>query len=255
VTILSSRSLALWLLGYPDAAQRDNDDALKKAREIGQAATLMTALSRIAITNTVFRDYVAATAQAQELVALAEEKGSLYWKVIGMLVRGSVLALTGRASEAVEMLISGISAYRTTGGTIYTPLTFPILARAHTQLGQFEEAWRCIGEAMTAVETAKEKWCEAEVHRVAGEIALKCPEPDAPKAEAYFERALAVARQQQAKSWELRAAMSMARLWRDQGKPQQARELLTPIYDWFTEGFNTRDLQEAKALLEELASA
>ena len=88
---------------------------------------------------------------------------------------------------------------------------------------------------------------------MAGEIALKSPTPDAAKAEAYFEQALTVARSQQAKSWELRAAMSLARLWRDQGKPQQAHELLAPIYGWFTEGFGTRDLMEAKALLEELA--
>ena len=92
---------------------------------------------------------------------------------------------------------------------------------------------------------ANESWYEADIHRIAGEIALKSPEPDAVKAEAYFERALAVARQQQAKSWELRAAMSMARLWRDQGKPQQARELLAPVYGWFTEGFDTLDLREA----------
>ena len=117
-----------------------------------------------------------------------------------------------------------------------------------------EIAWRCINEAMASVKTTKEKWFEAEVHRVAGELSLLAPEPDATKAEAYFERALAVAHQQQAKSWELRAAMSLARLWRDQGKPQQARELLAPVYGWFTEGFDTRDLKEAKALLEELAS-
>ena len=106
---------------------------------------------------------------------------------------------------------------------------------------------------MTSIETRKETWFEAEVNRIAGEIALMSPRADLSKAQAYFERALAVARQQQAKSWELRAAMSMARLWRDQGKPQQARELLAPVYDWFTEGFDTRDLKEAKALLEELA--
>ena len=94
--------------------------------------------------------------------------------------------------------------------------------------------------------------CEAEVHRVAGEIALLSPERDVAKAEAYFERALAVARQQQAKSWELRASVSMARLWRDQGKPQQARQLLAPVYSWFTEGFDTLDLKEAKALLDEV---
>ncbi len=125
---------------------------------------------------------------------------------------------------------------------------------AYAQLGQFNEACRSIGDAVTAMETTKEKWFEADIHRIAGEIALMSPEADAAKAQEYFERALAVARQQQAKSWELRAAMSMARLWRDQGKPQQARELLAPVYGWFTEGFDTRDLKEAKALLEELAA-
>src|SRR5262249_13754843 len=125
---------------------------------------------------------------------------------------------------------------------------------AHTHLGQVEDAWRYIGEAMSTTYATKERWTEAEINRVAGEIALKLPEPDAEKTQAYFERPLTVARQQQAKSWELRACTSLARLWRDQGKVQQARELLAPVYGWFTEGFGTRDLKEAKALLEELAS-
>jgi predicted ATPase len=128
------------------------------------------------------------------------------------------------------------------------------LALAHAELSEFNEAWRYIGEAMTAVETTKNRWFEAEVHRIAGEIALMSPEWDTGKAEAYFERALAIARQQQAKSWELRAAMSMARLWRDQGKRDEVRDLLAPVYDWFTEGFDTLDLKQAKALLDELAS-
>ena len=106
---------------------------------------------------------------------------------------------------------------------------------------------------MTEVETTKERWCEAEINRIKGEIALKLPRLGSSQAGAYFEHALAVARKQQAKSFELRAAMSMARLWRDQGKPQQARDLLAPVYGWFTEGFDTRDLKEAKALLAELA--
>jgi predicted ATPase len=106
---------------------------------------------------------------------------------------------------------------------------------------------------MAVLDATKERWCEAEVHRTAGEVALQSPNPDTAKAEAYFERALAVARQQQAKSWELRAAMSMARLWRDQRKREEARELLAPIYGWFTEGFDTLDLKEAKKLLDELA--
>jgi predicted ATPase len=102
------------------------------------------------------------------------------------------------------------------------------------------------------VETTKERWCEADIHRTAGEVTLMSPEPDAAKAEAYFERALSVARAQQAKSWELRTATSLARLWHDQGKRDEARNLLAPIYAWFTEGFDTRDLKEAKALLDEL---
>jgi predicted ATPase len=135
---------------------------------------------------------------------------------------------------------------------MWMPLWLSYLTRANAEIGQFDDARRCIGEAMAAVETAKERWCEAEVNRIAGEIALLSPEPDAARAEQYFERALAVARAQQAKSWELRAAMSMARLWRDQGKRNEARDLLTPVYNSFTEGFDTLDLKEAKALLEML---
>ena len=135
---------------------------------------------------------------------------------------------------------------------MFLPLWLSHLALARRQLGEFDTAWRCVDQAMTAIASSGERWCEAEVHRVAGEIALQSPERDAAKAETYFERALSVARQQQAKSWELRAAMSMARLWRDQGKRDEARELLAPVYGWFTEGFDTLDLKEARALLDEL---
>jgi predicted ATPase len=128
------------------------------------------------------------------------------------------------------------------------------LARAYADIGQSDDAWRSIVEAMALIETTKQNLFEADTCRTAGEIALMSAKPDTEKALEYFERALSVARQQQAKSWELRAAMSLARLWRSQGKKQQARELLAPVYGWFTEGFNTLDLKEAKALLEELAS-
>jgi hypothetical protein len=122
------------------------------------------------------------------------------------------------------------------------------------ELDQFDDAWRCIGKAMTAVEAAKESWSEAEVHRIAGEVALMSPDADAAKAETCFKRALSTAREQQAKSWELRAAMSMARLWRDRSKRLEALDLLASVYGWFTEGFDTLDLKEAKGLLDELAS-
>ena len=136
---------------------------------------------------------------------------------------------------------------------MWVPVYLSHLARAYADVGKFDHAWRCIGEAIAAIKTAKERWWEAELNRTGGEIALLSPEPDAAKAEAYFERALAISREQQAKSWELRAAMSMARLWRDQGKREEARELLAPVYGWFTEGFDTLDLKEAKALLDELS--
>ena len=252
VAILAYRSFALWPLGYPEAALKDADDALRNAREIGQAATLMHALFHASIPHTLCGNRAAAAAQAQELVAMAEDKGSLFWKAYGMTNQGCILALTGRASDATEMLISWMTALRTTGTTLFLPFYLPHLARAHAELGQFEAAWHCIGEAMTAAETTKETWCEAEIHRTAGEIALMSPEPDAAKAQAYFERAIAIARAQQAKSWELRAATSLTRLWCDHGKRQQARDLLAPVYGWFTEGFDTADLKEAKALLDEL---
>ena len=248
VTILSSRSWALWMLGYPEAALADIDQAIKDARDTGQAATLMHALISTLHPLIHCGNYAAANALLDELVALAEEKGASFWKARGMLLQGSLLALTGKASKAVQMITSGIAALGSTGTTLWSPLYLSFSARADTEVGQFDDANRCIGEAMAAVETTKETWCEAEVHRVAGEIALMLPEPDAAKAEACLERALAVARQQQAKSWELRAATSLARLWRDQGKRDEARDILAPIYGWFTEGFDTLDLKQAKAL-------
>jgi len=150
------------------------------------------------------------------------------------------------------MVSSGIALWRSAGSTIFAPEQEFMLAMAHADSGQFEEAWRCIGKAMTAMQATKERWCEAEANRIAGEIALKSPERDTAKAQAYFGRSLALARAQQAKSWELRAAMSMARLLSDQGKRQMARDLLTPVYAWFNEGFATSDLRSARALLGEL---
>ncbi len=248
------RSLAFWLLGYPEAALADTEHALTVAREIGHSATLMYVLNFSAWTHIHCGNYAAATALIDEFSALKDQTGSLFWAAWGMMQRGCVLALTDKVSDAVQTITSGVTAMRSTGTTMWMPLWLSYLARANAEIGQFDAATRYIGETMTAVEVAKESWCEAEVHRLAGEIALLSPERDAAKAEAYFERALGVARAQQAKSWELRAAMSMARLWRDQGKRQQARDLLVPVYGWFTEGFDTRDLKEAKVLLHTLAS-
>jgi predicted ATPase len=254
VALLSSRSSCLWILGYPAASRDDGERAVKNAREIGHATTLMFALHGAGFNHTCRRDLAAAIARIDELIALAEEKDAPYWKATGTALRGWLFALTGKASDAVRAITSGITSLRSTGTTLYEPRHLWYLAMAYAELGQLDDARCCIDDAIEKIERSKEKWCQAEVYRIAGEIALKSLAPDPEKAETYFERALAVARQQQAKSWELRAAMSLARLWRDQGKRDEARELLAPLYGWFTEGFDTLDLKEAKALIDELSS-
>ncbi|MCK1512556.1 AAA family ATPase [Bradyrhizobium sp. 190] len=251
VTCLAFRSMASWLLGYPEAALNDAECALAEARQIEHAATLMFTLNFPILVNTYCGNYHAANERLKELVVLAEEKGAPFRKAEGVLRRGYILTLTG-AAKAVEIVTAGIDLWRSAGSTIFTPEHEFMLATAHADSGQFDDAWRCIDKAMTAMDATKERWCEAEAYRVAGEIALKSPQRDVAKAQAYFEHSLTVARAQQAKSWELRAAMSLARLLSDQGKRQMARDLLAPIYHWFTEGFDTSDLRKAKALLGEL---
>jgi tetratricopeptide (TPR) repeat protein len=252
VALLASRSSSLWQLGYPEASRYDRERALKNARENRQATTVMYVLFAASNDHIRYGNYAAANAETEELLALADERGTAYWKALGTVARGYLFAVTGKASDAVRAITSGITSLRSIGTTLYEPWHLSHLAMAYAELGQPHDARRCIDDAIDKVERSKQKWCEAELHRIAGEIALKSPAPDPGKAEAYFGRALAVARQQQTKSWELRAAMSLARLWRDQGKVSEARELLGPVYGWFTEGFDTRDLKEAKGLLEEL---
>ena len=252
VALLAYRAIASWVLGYPGAAQKDADDAVKAARQIGQAASLMFSLAHAVLPTSLCGNVVAATAQNDECFALAEEKSAPHWRAFGMMNRGWLLSSAGHASTAIQLISSGIEAYRATGSTNWIPLRLSHLAIAHSALGHSDEAWHCIQEALATVERTMEKWCEAEVARTAGELVLTRPVENAAKAGRYFEHALAVARQQQAKSWELRAAMSLARLWRDQGKVQEAREMLAPVYGWFTEGFDTLDLKQAKALLDGL---
>ena len=254
VAILAYRAIALWALGYPDAALADTDRALKDAREIDQAATLMYALLNASWTHLLCRNYATVDAIADEVIPLAEAKDAVFWKSGAIAFKAHLLAATGKASDAVRTMASARTGWRSTGSRAFAPAAFSSLSRAYADLGQFDDAWRRVTAAMTTMEPTKERWFEAEVHRTAGEIALKSPQPDVAKAEAYFECALAVARRQQAKSWELRAAMSAARLWRDQGKRRQAHDLLAPVYGWFTEGFDTLDLREARRLLDELAS-
>ena len=249
------RSLASWFLGYPEAALADTNHALKEARDTGQAGTTFIALNYAILVHFLRGNYATTETLADELFTLADKQDAVAWKQSGLLYRGWVFAVTGKVSEAIQLITPGLAAFRSTGSTYMTSGGLSLLAKSHADLGQIEKASPFIDEAKSVIKGNGETWFEANVHLIAGDIALKLPQPYAGEAETHFERALAVARQQQAKSWELRAATSMARLWRAQGKQQQARELLAPIYGWFTEGFDTHDLIEAKALLDKLASA
>jgi predicted ATPase len=252
--VLSHRSLTLWCLGYPEAALGDADRALKEARAIGHSATLINALSFASFTHIQCGNHATAVTLLDELTTLTNETGALSWKSGIAAMQGYLLALTGNAASTILTIGSAVADRRSTGTTLFLPMYSTYLAGAHAELGQFDSAWRRIGEAATGIETTRESWFEAEFNRMTGEVALATPQHGANEAEGYFKRSLAIARAQQAKSWELRAAMSMARLWRDQGKRDEAHELLAPVYGWFTEGFDTLDLKEAKALLAELAA-
>jgi len=172
--------------------------------------------------------------------------------VLGALHRGMALAAQGQGAEGIAQICQGLAALRATGTVSSMPIYLTHLAMAYGQVGQVDEGLYLLAEAMAVVDTTGERHYDAELHRLHGELLLQQPVPDASAAEACFQWSLDVARRQQAKSWELRAATSLARLWQQQGKRAEARELLAPIYGWFTEGFDTADLQEGKALLEEL---
>jgi class 3 adenylate cyclase/predicted ATPase len=254
VVCLGNRSFVLWSLGFPEAALADAELALRDAREIGHAVTLMEALNCASGTHFLRRDYATAKAVLAEVVSLADEKGAAWYKADGMLVRSLVFAEIKEGADHVRAIASAWDAYLSTGATWWAPTQRSYLAIAYADVGQFDDARKCMGEAFAAAESTKERWFEPEVHRTAGEIELLSPERDMTRAEGHFQRALQIARAQQARSWELRAARSLARLRRDQGKRQEAHDLLAPVYAWFTEGFDTLDLKDAKALLDELAS-
>jgi class 3 adenylate cyclase/predicted ATPase len=253
VAILSWRALTLWALGYPDAGRQDAERALREARQIGHAATLLFALTVTWLTQLFCGNFRDAIAQVDEGVALGGEKGAVFWKGVGMMFKACASDFAGDAANGAQTIASSIAFFRSTGATVLLPFIQSCLARAHAASGQFDDAWQSIETATIMLETSGERWCEAEVHRTAGEIALGSAECDSAKAQTYFELALAIARAQQARSWELRAATSLARLWRDQGRRDKAYDLLAPVYCWFTEGFGTLDLKEAKALLDELS--
>ena len=250
---LAWRSLASWLLGYPEAAAADAEQAIRVARDCGLSGTLVYVLNFCVLQHSLSGDFVLAESLLDELLTVKDQIGSQFWGGWAMLQRGCVLALGGKSAAAVEGITSGLAAIRPTGNTMWMPLWLSLLAKAKAETGQFDAAMSHIAEALATLDATKERWCEAEVYRMAGDIALLSPTPDAARAEADYARALEIARSQQTKAWELRAATSLARLWSAQGKPRQAYDLLASVRGWFAAGSGTLDLKQSQRLLEELA--
>jgi predicted ATPase len=241
------------LLGYPDQALRRMHEMLTYAQASSHAFSLARALFYAAQIHRDRREGAAAQVRAEAALAMVTEQGFGHYVGQATFVRGSALAMQGQHEEGIAQMHQGLAAIRTAGHVVGDARRLARLAEAYGAGGQTADGLRLLAEALAHVERTGERYYEAEVYRVKGELLLRQAVPDAPQAEACFQQALVVARRQQARSWELRVAMSLGRLWQQQGKRTEARELLAPIYSWFTEGFDTPDLQEAKALLEEYA--
>jgi TOMM system kinase/cyclase fusion protein len=255
VACLSYAALPTWLVGYPDRASQHSHEALLLARELAHPLSLAGALGWTALLHQFRREGQAVQEPADAVITLSSEHGFAVYLAWGTMLRGWTLAEEGQGGEGIVQMRQGLAAWRATGSEVFRPYYLALLAEACGKRGQGEEGLRMLAEALALVENTGERWWEAELHRLKGELLLKQTIPNEQQAEACFDQALDVARHQQAKSLELRAAMSLSRLWQRQGRRDEARKLLEPIYGWFTEGFDTADLQEAKALLEELSSS
>jgi predicted ATPase len=244
---------ALWFLGYPEQGLARNDEAVTLAQQSKHPFSLAYAWVLAAAFHAFRREQRDTQERAEAALSLATEQGFPYWVALGSLLRGWVLVQQGQAQEGIEQINQSLIAWRATGAEISQPYFLALLAEAHGVMGQPEAGLTVLAEALAHVDTTGERWCEAEIYRLKGELLLQQNSDKQAEAEACFHHALAIAQNQSAKSWELRAATSLARLWQQQGKRQEAHDLLAPVYHWFTEGFDTADLQEAKALLDALA--
>ena len=243
----------LWLLGYPDQALHIIDDALTQARALAHIFTLAFALNHAALVRMFRREGQQAQERAEASMAFATEQRITQWLAQGTVLRGWALSAQGRAMEGRQQICQGMAAWRATGAELTRPWYLAQLAEAYGQAGQEQAGLTVLKEAMTLVHTTEERWWEAELHRLQGELLLACSAAHTVEAEGCYQHALDVARYQQAKSLELRVAMSLARLWQQQGKRAAAHQVLADVYQWFTEGFETADLKTARALLAELA--
>jgi predicted ATPase len=251
VVCLHYLSYALLTLGHPEQALARSDEALAHARELTRT-NLAEALNCGCTLYQLLRDRQGTRQRADALIALATEHGFPLWLTAGRAARGWALVDDGQIEEGIEQIRRGLAEYRATGAQVFSPYFLALLADAYRRADQAAIGLGLVTDALNRVEQTAGRWLEAELHRLRGELLLTLREPDGLEAEACFGRALAVARGQGARMWELRAATSLARLWQSQGRCTETYDLLAPIHDWFTEGFDTQDLREAKALLDAL---
>jgi predicted ATPase len=241
----------LFCLGFPDQALARTNAAIAEAGMLAHSPSLASSLMGGTILLSLADDRGALDERAEDLVTVATDQGFLFWRPMGMIYRGWVKVQNGDAAEGISLLRHGSAAYRATGAQLWMPYYTAFLARACEIAGRIEEALGQLDDAFHTAERTGERWLAAELRRHKGRLLLRQGRPEA--AEALYCKALRIAREQEAKLWELRATVSLARLWRDQGRHAEARDLLAPVYGWFTEGFGTPDLKEAKTLLGELA--
>jgi predicted ATPase len=253
VTALAWLVQPLWALGYADQAQQRGQEALALARQVEHPPSLVYAEIYTTLLAQFCRDVTTTHARAEAAMALAAAQGFGLRVAQGRILHGWALAMQGDVATGIAHIRQGYTVHQDTGSQLYSPYCLALLAEAYGQAGQPEVGLQVLAEALTLAATTEERWWEAELYRLQGTLLLQLPSPEASQAEASLRQSLEVARRQQAKSLELRAAMSLARLWQQQGKRTEAHALLAEIYGWFTEGFDTADLQEAKALLEALA--
>jgi predicted ATPase len=250
-------SVTLWYLGYPDQALQRSHEVLTLARELAHSFSLASALFFATWVHQFRQEWHLAQERAEATIDLGAEQGSAVLVAGGTILRGWALAQRyaergagqGQREEGMAQMQQGLAAWHATGAAVFRPYGLALLAEAYAQVRRCEEGLTLLAEAMALTNDREERRWEAELYRLKGEILLVHAATHHAEAETCFRQALAIARHQQAKSWELRAAMSLARLWQRQGKCQEAYDLLAPLYGWFTEGFDTADLQEAKALL------
>jgi DNA-binding winged helix-turn-helix (wHTH) protein/predicted ATPase len=243
----------LWCLGYPAQALRRGQEALARARVLAHPYSLALAQYYAARLHHRRRDVPAVQAQAETMLTLATAQGFPLWAELGTFWQGWALAMQGEGGAGLARMHQSMAAILAIGVTLVRPVCLVLLAEAMGHTGQVAEGLRLLAEALAMFEASGHGDLLAEAYRLQGVLLLQQAVPETAQAEACFQQALTIARRQQAQSWELRAAMSLARLWQCQGKRSTAYELLAPIYHWFTEGFDTADLQEAQALLEELS--